>query len=100
MRVAKALKILIETAAPRCDAATLRRLRLLLDDRDQPVPHHLHTDFKGRISHCTISLRIKSKLPSPCITTSNGEVTTVEVSRSTITTGPAMRSPSVRLALA
>ena len=28
----KALKILIETAAPRCDAATLRRLRLLLDD--------------------------------------------------------------------
>ena len=32
MRVGKALRIVIETAAPRCDAATLRRLRLLLDE--------------------------------------------------------------------
>lgn len=32
MRVAKALRIVIETASPHCDAATLQRLRLLLDE--------------------------------------------------------------------
>lgn len=32
MRVAKALRIVIETAAPRCDAAALQHLRRLLDE--------------------------------------------------------------------
>src|SRR5690606_9244035 len=67
--------------------------RLFLDNGDQAVPHDLHADFTN-VTHAWLPLRMRRMVPSCWMTASKGLVTTVEVSRSTITAGPATRSPA------
>src|SRR5262249_35202817 len=70
-----------------------QRHRLLLDDGDEAVPHHLQTDI-GNVGHRCAPLRTRRIEPSSWITASKVEVTTVVVSRSRMSAGPTMRAPA------
>ena len=79
-----------------------QRLSLLLDDRNQSVPHNLALDALERAgfpAHDDSSPLFRSSTIYPCafIVASNVGLTTVEVSSSTIMAGPFTRLPGFRL---
>src|SRR5699024_5247853 len=70
-----------------------QRQRLLLDHRNQPVPHDLVMNGINGVAHAACSCRRTNRHPSAWRMASNRVVTMVVVSRSTIMAGPATRWP-------
>ena len=74
-----------------------QRLRLFLDDGQQPRPHDLVADVAHAIlGHCVGSCLVRTICPSVLIVAVKPSVTSVDVSSSTITDGPAMVAPGCR----
>ena len=69
-----------------------QRLRLLLDHRDQAVPHDLQVDQACGVGHA-LALRSITIHPAASIRASKLAVTNVEVSSSAMIAGPVTRTP-------
>ena len=68
---------------------------LFLDDRDEPVPHHLVVEFACGVHEALpSSMRWTSTVPSSCMVATWWEASTVVVCSSTITAGPRTWSPA------
>src|SRR5262249_39095307 len=82
-------------AHDRAEGRPQQDLRLLLDHRNQPVPHDLKIDQARAtcITHGYAAFRSMTILPAPSIWASKLVDTNVEVSSSAITAGPAMVAP-------
>ena len=92
-----------EVAAFAHDGAERRsqqRLRLLLDDRDQAVPHHLPGNDIESVAVCHVPVpqarRSSTILPPGASKALNARETKVEVCSSTISAGPSSPVPAAR----
>src|SRR3954471_11369648 len=81
-------------ARRRAERSAHQRLRLLFDDGNQAVPHHLKLNV-GELAHnCLLALRLSSTIcPALLTDASKSAVTITVVWSSTIIAGPAMRAP-------
>ena len=75
---------------------TDQRQRLLFDDRDQPIPHHLVVQGVGGVHggvHCALRLRVINNVLSACTVHVWCEASTVVVCASAMIAGPCKRVP-------